>query len=257
MPRSTTFGMLLLAALPFMTLPAFSQSGVIQGTVTDQQGAVIQKVKVAALDEGTGVIVRETASGRDGSFQLRPLLPGTYTVKAEFTGFRMLEKRGLVLDVNQVMHVGSLALQIGVTTEAVTVTAAVPLVENGTGQKSYVISSEQVTELSLNGRDFSSLMYTLPGVSSTTQSDFNFGFGGTNTFNVNGLRNSMNNIFLDGTVNTDQGDNGSQYTQLSLDAVGEFKVQTSVFNAEYGRNPGVTISANTKRGSKSFHGVAY
>jgi hypothetical protein len=130
-------------------------------------------------------------------------------------------------------------------------------VETGTGQKSYVISSEQVTELSLNGRDFSSLMYTLPGVSSTTQSDFNFGFGGTNTFNVNGFRNSMNNVFLDGTVNTDQGDNGSQYTQLSLDAVGEFKVQTSVFNAEYGRNPGVLISATTKSGGKQFHGAAY
>jgi len=256
MPRlQTTFMVLLVASLG--AIPALGQSGVIQGSITDPQGAVIPSVRVTALDEAKLVIVRETVSGRDGSFQLRPLLPGVYTVRAEMKGFKVLERKGVVLDVNQVMNLGNLNLQMGETTESVTVKAEVPLVEVGTGQKSYVISSEQVTELSLNGRDFSSLMYTLPGVSSTTQSDFNFGFGGTNTFNVNGMRNSMNNIFLDGTVNTDQGDNGSQYTQLSLDAVGEFKVQNSVFNAEYGRNPGVLISATTKSGGKQFHGAAY
>ena len=251
---------LILLALAFCAVPGFGQTGVIEGIVTDPQGAVVPNAKLSAIDEAKGVVVRDTSSGADGSFQLNALLPGTYTVKAEAQGFKTLERKGLVLDVNQVMNLGALSLQLGRPTESVTVTAEVPQVETATAQKSYVITDKQVLELSLNGRDFSALMLALPGVTSTQQSDFSnsaFGFGATNTFNVNGARSSMNNITLDGTNNTDQGDNGSQYTQLSLDAVGQFKVQTSVFNAEYGRNAGVMITANTKGGGKLFHGTAY
>ena len=120
--------------------------------------------------------------------------------------------------------------------------------ETSTSQKSFVISSRQVTELSLNGRDFQSLMRTLPGVASNSGSDFRLAFNSTDQFNVNGLRGSMNNVYLDGSINTDVGANDGQYTQISLDSVGEFKVQTSTFNAEYGRNPGVMININTKSG---------
>ncbi len=240
---------------------AFGQSsGAILGVLLDPQNAAIANAKVTAVDEEKSVAVRETTSGTDGSFQLRPLLPGRYTVKAEVTGFKSLERKGLVLDANQIMDLGTLKLELGSKTESITVVAETPLVETATGQKSLVLSPRQVTELSLNGRDFLSLMETLPGVSSTAQSEFSgvaFGFGATNSFNVNGSRSSMNNVFLDGTVNTDQGDNGSQYTQLSLDAVSEFKVQTGVFNAEYGRNAGVLIAAVTKSGTNSFHGTLY
>ena len=247
----------LLFALAFCAVPAFGQSGVIQGIVTDPQGAVIPNAKVAALDEAKRVVVRETFSGEDGAFQLRPLLPGTYTVKAEAQGFKALERESLVLDVNQIMNLGTLALQLGTTTEAITVTAEVPLVETTTAQKSFVVSSRQVTELSLNGRDFQSLMRTLPGVVSNDRSDFRLAFNNTDSFNTNGLRGSMNNVYLDGAINTDVGANDGQYTQVSLDSVGEFKVQTSTFNAEYGRNPGILINITTKSGGSQFHGTAY
>ncbi len=131
------------------------------------------------------------------------------------------------------------------------------MVETSTAQKSFVISSKEVTEIPLNGRDFQSLMRTLPGVVSNDTSDFRLAFNNTNSFNVNGQRGSSNNVFLDGAINTDVGANDGQYTQISLDAVGEFKLQTSAFNAEYGRNPGVMISINTKSGGSSFHGTAY
>src|SRR5260370_28339094 len=100
-------------------------------------------------------------------------------------------------------------------------------------------------------------MMTLPGVTTRTQADFRLSFSDTTTFNVNGGRGSMNNVTLDGSHNTDVGDNGSQYTQPSLDAIGEFKVATSAFAAEYGRIFGTMISATTKAGGKSYHGGVY
>src|SRR5207302_10870636 len=78
-----------------------------------------------------------------------------------------------------------------------------------------------------------------------------------NAFNINGQLGSSNNVLLDGAINADVGANDGQYTQISLDAVGEFRLQTSAFNAEYGRNPGVMISINTKSGGSTFHGTAY
>jgi hypothetical protein len=120
-----------------------------------------------------------------------------------------------------------------------------------------VVSGRQVVEQSLNGRDFQSLIRTLPGVVSNDTSDFRLAFNNTDAFNVNGLRGSMNNVFLDGSINTDVGANDGQYTQVSLDSVGEFKVQTNNFAAEFGRNPGVLISISTKSGSSAYHGTAY
>ncbi len=171
--------------------------------------------------------------------------------------FRTLERSNLVLDPNQIMNLGQVTMQVGGVTESVTVTAAAPVIETSTGQKSYVISSEEVNELSVNGRDFTSLMKNLPGVATSGESDFSLSFNSTTNFNVNGLRASMNNVTLDGAINTDVGGNDGQYTAPSLDAVGEFKVQTSVFAAEHGRNAGVLLSATTKSGTKKFRGTLY
>ena len=236
---------------------SFAQTGTIQGILTDPQGAVIPNAKVTATDEAKNIVIRETTSGNDGAFYLRNLLPGLYTVRSEVTGFKALDRTGLRLDQNQIMDLGAVSLQVGQTSESVTIEAAVPLVETATANKSFVISSRQVTELSLNGRDFQSLIRTLPGVVSNDRSDFRLAFNNTDAFNINGLRGSNNNVFLDGTINTDVGANDGQFTQISLDAVGEFKVQTSTFNAEYGRNPGVLIAINTKSGTKDFHGTLY
>jgi hypothetical protein len=139
----------------------------------------------------------------------------------------------------------------------VTVEATSSLVESATAQKSFTITSKQVLETALNGRDFQLLIRTAPGVTSNDASDFRLAFNNTDAFHVNSLRGSQNNVFLDDSINTDVGANDGQYTQLSLDAVGEFKVQTSTFNAEYGRIAGVLIAANTKSGTQNFHGTLY
>jgi hypothetical protein len=236
---------------------AYAQSGTIQGSLVDPQGSAIANAKVVAIDEAKGLVVRETNVDKDGAFLLLPLPRGTYTVQVEAQGFKKLDRKGLVLDAYQILNLGNVKLEVGEITNTVLVTTETPLVETATAQKSFVITSEQVTGVSTNGRDFRSLMRTLPGVTSNTQSDFNLAFNTTMGFNVNGLRDTANNVYLDGTINTDVGANDGQFTQMSLDAIGEFKVQSSVFNAELGRNPGVLISATTKSGGKQFHGTAY
>ncbi|MBO0724370.1 MAG: TonB-dependent receptor [Blastocatellia bacterium] len=247
----------LLLLLFATAISAYAQSGAIQGTLLDPQGNAIANAKVVAIDEAKGVVVRETSVDKDGSFQLLPLPRGTYTVQVEAGGFKKLDRKGLVLDAYQILNLGGVKLEVGEITNTVQVTAETPLVETATAQKSFVITSEQVTGVSTNGRDFRSLLRTLPGVTSNAQSDFNLGFNTTLGFNVNGLRDTANNVFLDGAINTDVGANDGQYTQMSLDAIGEFKVQSSVFSAEHGRNPGVLISATTKSGGRQFHGTAY
>jgi carboxypeptidase family protein/TonB-dependent receptor-like protein len=248
---------LLLCFVFAVTATSFAQSGSIQGSIVDAQGNIITNAKVEVIDESKGIVIRETQTDQNGSFQLLPLLRGTYTLKVEATGFRALERKGLVLDALQILNLGVLKLEVGDLTNTVTVTGEAPIVETATANKSFVITSEQVTGIATNGRDFRSLLRTLPGISSNAQSDFNLGFNSTQMFNVNGMRDSMNNVYLDGNINTDVGANDGQFTQLSLDAIGEFKVQSSNFNAEYGRNPGVLISATTKSGGKQFHGTAY
>jgi hypothetical protein len=248
---------LSIAMLALAAGPLFGQSSSIQGTLVDPQGGVIVNGTVSAVDESKSLVVRTTATQQDGSFQLRPLLPGIYTVKAESKGFKTVERKGVVVDPNQILALGNLTLELGQTTETVTVIGETPLIETETSQRGFVLTSRQVTEISLNGRDFQSLMRTLPGVVSNDRQDFRLAFNNTDAFNVNGLRGSHNNFYLDGAINTDVGANDGQYTQLSMDAVGEFKEQTGVFNAEYGRNPGILLSATVKSGSKQFHGTAY
>jgi hypothetical protein len=239
------------------TTLAWAQSASIQGTLVDANGGAVANAKIEAIDEAKGVTVRETKSDKDGAFQLLPLPRGIYTVRVEAAGFRKLDRNALVLDAYQILNLGEVKLEVGEITNTVQVTAEVPLVETATAQKSFVITSEQVTGISTNGRDFRSLLRTLPGVTSNTLSDFNLAFNSTQGFNVNGLRDTANNVYLDGTINTDVGANDGQFTQMSLDAIGEFKLQNSVFNAEHGRNPGILISATTKSGGRSFHGTAY
>ncbi len=245
--------LLILAAVT----PLFAQNGQIQGTVLDQAGAAIPGAQVQLTDTAKGVVVKNGTTDASGNFTLQPLGAGAYSLSIESPGMKKTQRTDITLDVNQILNVGQISMTVGSASEEVTVEATTPLVETATAQKDFVITSKQVLETALNGRDFQSLLRTAPGVTSTDSSDFRLAFNNTDSFHVNGLRGSQNNVFLDGSINTDVGANDGQYTQLSLDAVGEFKVQTSVFNAEYGRIAGVLIAANTKSGGQNFHGTAY
>src|SRR5262245_1090880 len=156
----------LLLFLFASAITAFAQSATIQGALVDPQGGAIANAKVVAIDEAKGVLVRETNTDKDGSFQLLPLPRGMYSVQVEAQGFKKLDRSGLVLDAYQILNLGNVKLEVGEITTSVQVTSEVPLVETATAQKSFVITSEQVTGISTNGRDFRSLLRTLPGVTS-------------------------------------------------------------------------------------------
>src|SRR5215467_9987261 len=257
-PFTSKFSVLFLVGTFLFVLPLAAQnSGSIQGTVVDQQGAVIAGARVEALDQEKGVVIRATTTGSEGLFNLQPLQPGVYTVRVHANGMKELSRPDLRLDSRQVMGLGQLTLTLGAANEVITVESRSPLVETATGDHSAVIDAREVQEISMNGRDFQSLVRTLPGVVANDSSDFRLAFNNTDSFHVNGMRGSDNNVYLDGAINTDVGANDGQFTQLSMDAVGEFKLQTTNFAAEYGRNPGVLLAVNTKSGGKQFHGAVY
>jgi hypothetical protein len=255
---TSKYSVLVVLGLFTLAVPILAQnSGTITGTAIDSQGAVIPGASVQAVDQEKGIVVRQTTTGSNGGFDLQSLQAGIYTVNVSAKGMKGLSRKDVQLDPYQVLSLGSVALTVGSVTEVMTVEAQVPVIENATSDHSSVIDSKEVSETSLNGRDFQSLVKTLPGVVSNDSRDFRLAFNNTDAFHVDGLRGSANNVYLDGAINTDVGANDGQYTQLSMDAVGEFKLQTGNFAAEYGRNPGVLIAVNTKSGGSQFHGTLY
>nr|WP_252263847.1 carboxypeptidase regulatory-like domain-containing protein [Paracidobacterium acidisoli] len=241
----------------FASVPLHAQTGSITGTVTDPTGAAIADAQVSVTDQATGVLVRQAESDGSGTFRALNLPPATYSISITAQDMEKLDRRGIVLDQEQTLGLGQIKMTIGQASATVTVTAQTPLIETASSNNSAVVSSRQVTEQPLNGRDFESLMTTLPGVVTNNSSQFRLVFNQTDDFYVNGMRGTANNFFLDGVINTDVGANDGEYTNLSIDAVGEFKTLTGNFNAEYGRSPGVMILVNTKSGGSRFHGGAW
>ncbi|MGC2399647.1 MAG: carboxypeptidase regulatory-like domain-containing protein [Acidobacteriaceae bacterium] len=246
---------LLMVFFPGAKLHA--QTGSITGTIVDPTGAAIPGAHVQIINQATGATTRDVTSDAAGTFRALNVPPATYRVKVSASGMQDLARDGVVLDQDQTLGLGQLPMTLGQASQTVTVTTATPLIDTATSGNSAVIDQRQVTEQPLNGRDFESLMTTLPGVVTNNNSQFRLVFNQTDDFYVNGMRGTANNFFLDGVINTDVGANDGEYTNLSIDAVGEFKTLTGNFNAEYGRSPGVMILVNTKSGGQQFHGTAY
>jgi hypothetical protein len=228
-----------------------AQTGLITGTVVDPSGAAIPGAQIQIINQATGDLTRQTTSDGSGTFRALNVPAATYRVKVNAPGMQALDRSGVVLDQDQSLNLGQVALTLGQASQTVTVSTQQPLIDTATSNNS------SVTEQPLNGRDFESLMTTLPGVVTNNNSQFRLVFNQTDDFYVNGMRGTANNFFLDGVINTDVGANDGEYTNLSIDAVGEFKTLTGNFNAEYGRSPGVMILVNTKSGGQQFHGTAY
>ena len=251
------FSLLALLALFLPCTQLHAQTGLITGTVVDPSGAAIPGAQIQIINQATGDVTRNATADNSGTFRALNLPPATYQIRVSAPGMKELNRTGVVLDEEQSLGLGQLQLTVGQASQTVTVSAATPLVDTATSNNSAVIDQRQVVEQPLNGRDFESLMTTLPGVVTNNQSQFRLVFNQTDDFYVNGMRGTANNFFLDGVINTDVGANDGEYTDLSIDAVGEFKTLTGNFNAEYGRSPGVMILVNTKSGGQRFHGTLY
>lgn len=243
--------------LTLIAQPMMAQSQNISGTVVDASSAIVPQAAVKIIDVAKGGTARETSTDQMGRFQAIDIQPGRYVVSVEKAGFKKAELT-LTLDVNAKLDVGQIRLEVGQVSEILSVAAeTTPLVTSNTMEKAYLVDRTQIAELPMNGRNWVSLMNTVPGMSSSARNDFDVNFNDVSQFHGLGGRGSQNNFYLDGSPNLDVGDNQSQYTQPSIDSISEFRVLQSSFNAEYGRNEGMAVAVQTKSGSARFHGTAY
>ncbi len=248
---------LVFGLLSVMLAPSLmAQSQFISGTVVDQSGAVIAGAKVSIVDAAKGSLAREATTDEQGRFMALNIQPGKFKISVEKAGFKKAEV-DVQLEVNTKLDVGQIKMNVGEISAEVAVSAVMPTVQTNTMEKSYLVESQQIQQLPMNGRNWVALMKTVPGMVSSTNNDFDTNFNDVSGFHANGGRGSQNNFYLDGSPNLDVGDNQSQYTQPSIESIAEFKVQQSSFNSEYGRNSGVVVAVQTKSGGSDFHGTAY
>lgn len=239
--------------------PARAQvdTGAVVGTVHDQTGAVVPHVKVSLTNQETAFTV-STVSDAGGAYTFSPVRIGTYTVTAEFSGFSTETHQGIVVNVQQQVEV-DFTLQPGRVTETVTVTSAPPLLQTQNASLGQVVGSEEVNDLPLNGRNYTFLAQLSAGVSQ--EAPTGRGLEASGTFVANGLSSSNNNYILDGIDNNnDSVDflNGASFAiKPPVDAIQEFKVQTSNFSAEFGRAGGAVLNATVKSGTNQLHGDAW
>jgi hypothetical protein len=255
----------LMLALFALTSPrsleAQVAAGTIQGTVSDNSGAVLPNVEILIENLATGV-AKSAITTSEGFFSVPNLLPGNYRVSATAAGFAAGVESDLSLAIGAV-RVVNFALKVGSINEKVEVAGASPDVDTSTSQLSGVIGTRRINELPLNGRDWTQLATLEPGVSTirTQQGLGNRVQQGEGTLlTVSGGRPWQNNYRLDGTSINDyaNGAPGSALgTNLGVDAVQEFSVLTSNYPAEYGRSSGGIINAITRSGTNQFHGTAY
>ena len=251
---------LVVPAVFFLTsapLHAQADTGSIQGTIRDQSGAVFPGAKVILTNEGTNLTITVTAGG-DGSYIFSPIKIGIYAVSGEAPGFAKAVQSHITLNLQQQLVV-DLTLKPGAVTQTIEVTAAPPALQTQNASVGQVVNARAVNNLPLNGRNFTFLAQLAAGVN-TPEADTR-GNAMSGAFSANGLRPAQNNYLLDGidnNSNTVDFLNGTNFVVLPpLDAIQEFKVQTSDYSAQFGRAGGAILNATIKSGTNNFHGTAW
>ena len=235
----------------------WAQTGSITGTVKDSSGAAIAGANVVVTSPERG-ITRTMATNSSGDYNESALPQGTFDVIVTMTGFKKFEAKGVILDVAQKARV-DVTMEVGaISTEVVVQGENVAQVETQSSELAGTITGKELTQLELNGRNFTTLVTLVPGVSNQTGMDEpQVGINGSVSFSMNGGRIEYNNWELDGGDNMDNGSNSTLNVYPSVDAISEFKVLTSNYGAQYGRNGSGTVEVETKSGTKAFHGDAY
>jgi Carboxypeptidase regulatory-like domain len=240
---------LLLLGAAFLTC---AQEATIVGTVTDPSGSVVPNVTITITNAKTGAI--RTLSTNDVGQYVAPGLPiGTYDLKAEASGFKLEESKGIVLNVNDRIRV-DFQMKMGTKAETVSVESNAVQVQADSSEISSLSSGTQMSELSTNGRSIYTYVALTPGATNLMpafQAPTSVGANANVSFNGN--RPGHNLYLLDGGENYDRGSGGTSSIAPSVDAIAEMQTLTSNYSAEYGLSSGGTISSAVKSGTKDFH----
>jgi hypothetical protein len=245
----------VMSLLYLLAGPAAAQQGTadVRGKVVDQQGAVLPGVTVIVKHQESGLF-REAITGTDGLFLMSAMTPGVYEVSAELSGFKKYARRDVRLEVGRTTQV-DLTLEVGGLTESVTVSAEAPLVDTTSQEIGGRISAQEFVDTPSFNRNFAGYLGMLPGVvasiSATTFGADSISVAGQNVRNVN--------YTMDGSNNNDtfNGGNGGAQARVPVEAVQEFQLLTSQFDAEYGLASGGIVNSVSKSGTNQYHGSAF
>src|SRR3984893_2149597 len=248
---------LLVSIFASFSLSAQGNTGRILGVVADQSGAGVAGVTGTVIDVQRGVS-QSLSTDADGAYVASNLLAGTYTVKAEYKGFKTFERKNILLEVGKDARV-DVVLQTGSATETITVTEDLPMVDTTSTTLGGTVSNEIINDLPLNGRNYQNLLSLRPGT-------MVYPGGGPWTQSTNGVRPEDTSYIVDGLGNDEAfmglsvmnaaAVAGDAATLLPIDAIQEFNTQVNP-KADYGWKPGAITSVGLKSGTNQIHGTAY
>ena len=258
-PMSTITHLVIACAVLLSGSAASAQvdTGIIQGTVRDATGAVLPGATVTLVNVDQGVSF-QTKTNDVGNYQFPSIRIGTYTVVAEASGFAPGTREGITLSIQQ-RYVADFSLKPSNLAETVSVTAEAVQLQTQEASLGATVQSQAINDLPLNGRNYTFLAQLSPGVVQGVQDGR--GFASTGSFSANGQDSFTNNYLLDGVDNNSNVFdfmNGSTYVyRPSVDALQEFRVQTSSYSAEFGRAGGAILNASIKSGSERYRGNVF
>ena len=264
--RKLAFAVVVSLALLSALVPSFMAqtggTGALTGTITDASGAVVPNATVTAMSADTGQS-RTATTGADGTYNLNLLPPGNYRVRIEAMGFKAVEIPAVKVNVTE-SGVLDRALEVGATTQTVTVEGSVETIQTTSSTLGTVANARTVTELPLNTRNYTNLLSMTAGANSSVTNASTIGKGSP-FIAVNGGGTAQNTYLQDGVVvnnwySFNTGVEGVAFGSFAIpppDAISEFKIQTSTYDAGYGRGPGANVNVVTRTGTNAFHGTAF
>ncbi|MBI3952171.1 MAG: TonB-dependent receptor [Acidobacteria bacterium] len=254
----SALGALILCILSFSVPVAFGQGGAtgqISGTVVDQTAAGIPDAAIKLTSAETAE-VRQTTTNSVGDFTIPLLRPGRYTLAVSASGFKTVKVENVDVRITQTTTL-PVTLEAAAQVEVVTVTAEAPLVQETSSQTGRVVEERSLRQLPLPTRNFQQLLALSPGTSASLTNTTEVGRG-DQIISVNGQRTTSNNVVVNGVEVNSPGTNSTPNIAVpATDAIQEFIVQTSLYDASHGRNAGGNVAAITKSGSNEFHGNVY
>jgi hypothetical protein len=252
---------MLLVLVPSL-MAQTAATGALQGTVTDASGAVIPNASVTLTNTATGQARTVTTQG-DGTYRFPLIQPGIYNLKFTANGFKGAEANGINVNVTET-PVFNQKLDVGGATEQVTVEANVETLQTASSAMGTVVGSAVATAIPLTTRNYTNLLGLSAGANASVNNASALGRGGMEIA-VNGATTAQNDFQMDGVSVVNFGSSGlvtesNSYPTIGIpnpDTIAEFKIQTSLYDAGYGRNPGANVNVVTKSGSNSLHGSAF